>query len=212
MTRLQKVALTTAIASTSSLPGPTLEAGSPSTRAVQAVLEARRVAFHGERYCTGADGLYRFAHETYEGTSTGDPELTGRFVLEIHAADNVSQGFLGLATGKARIFDGATGRLKVIVDVAAIDSPSIDPPGVKVDGFVSGHVVPDPEAPRGPGGPIVLFANFSVRLDVTAAFIGNLGADEPIAPRNTAVIQEGGNSCRPDDGAGPLEHAKVDVR
>jgi hypothetical protein len=161
-----------------------------ATRGAQATLEARRVEVHGERYCQGTDGLYRFANETYEGTSTGDPELTGRFVLEIHAADNVSQGFLGLATGKARIYDSATGRLKVMVDVSAIDSPSLDPLGVKVDGFVSGHVLPDPADPS--GKPAVLFANFSVLLDTTAAFVGNLGGDAPVAPRNTAVIQTAG--------------------
>ena len=195
MSHLRRLALTTALAAMTALLATGLEAGSPSTRAVQAVLEAQRVEFHGERYCTGVDGLYRFAHETYEGTSTGDPELTGRFVLEIHAADNVTQGFLGLATGKARIYDAASGRLKVMVDVSAVDSPSVDPPGVKVDGFVSGQVLPDADAPPGTGRPKVLFANFSVRLDVTASFIGNLGTDAPIAPQNTAVIQEGGRDC-----------------
>ena len=160
------------------------------TRGVRAFLRAYRVQVEGEGYRTGADGLYRFAHETYEGTSTGDQELTGRFVLEIHTTDNVTQGFLGLATGQARIYDSATGRLKVTAEVSAIDSPSIDPPGVKVDGFVKGHVLRDPSTASGPGAPRALFANFSVRLDTTAAFIGNLGADEPIAPRNTAVLQD----------------------
>ena len=84
------------------------------------------------------------------------------------------------------------------VDVSAIDSPSIDPPGVRVDGFVTGHVLRDPGAAPGSGGPKVLFANFSVRLDTTAAFIGNLGADGPIAPQNTAVLQDEG-SCRPQE-------------
>ena len=201
MTILRRAVLTAALASAGALPS-VVEAAPPSTRAVQAVLEADRTQTHGERYCTGVDGLYRFAHETYEGMSTGDPELTGRFVLEIHAADNVTQGFLGLATGKARIYDTATGRLKVMVDVAAIDSPSIEPPGVKVDGFVSGHVLPGPEAPPGAASK-VLFANFSVRLDVTASFIGNLGTDAPVAPQNTAVIQEGGRDCDafPADGS-----------
>jgi hypothetical protein len=32
-------------------------------------------------------------------------------------------------------------------------------------------------------------------LTTAAAFIGNLGADEPIAPRNTAVIQTTGGAC-----------------
>jgi hypothetical protein len=51
--------------------------GGPATRGVRAVLEGRRVAVRGERHCMGADGVYRFAHETYEGTSDGDEELTG---------------------------------------------------------------------------------------------------------------------------------------
>lgn len=172
----------------------------PATRGVRAALEARRVSVHGERYCPGPDGLHRFAHETYEGTSTGDEELTGRFVLEIEATDNVTRGFLGVATGKATIYDAVTGRLKVTADVSAIDSPSVDPPGVRVDGFVSGHVLQDPAAPPGAGGPKVLFANFSVRLDVTAAFIGNLGADGPVAPQNTAVLQDAEGPCRPQRG------------
>ena len=166
----------------------------PSTRAVQATLEARRIEVHGERYCTGADGLYRFASETYEGTASGDDELTGRFVLEIHASDNVSSGFLGLATGRARIYDAGTGRLKVTAEVWAIDSPSLDPPGVRVDGFVAGRVLPDLSQANG-ASPKVLFANFSVRLDATAAFTGNLGGDAPIPPRNTAVVQDAVNAC-----------------
>jgi hypothetical protein len=113
----------------------------------------------------------------------------------------VTRGFLGLATGQARIYDPATGRLKVVADVSAIDSPPVEPPGVKVDGFVNGHALPDPDAPPGAGGrPKVLFANFSVRLDATAAFIGNLGADGPVAPQNTAVLQDAGYSCRPHGG------------
>jgi hypothetical protein len=199
MATLGRLALVAAVITSGGAVTGNAEDG-PTTRGVQATLEARRVEVHAERYCQGADGLYRFAHETYEGTSTGDPELTGRFVLEIHAADNVSQGFLGLATGKARIFDAATGRLKVMVDVSAIDSPSLDPLGVKVDGFVSGHVLPDPADPSGSGRPTVLFANFSVRLDTTAAFVGNLGGDGPVAPRNTAVIQDAADACRPDEG------------
>lgn len=161
----------------------------PVTRGVHAALEARRVLVSGERYCTGPDGLYRFADETYEGTSNGDDELTGRFVLEIHATDNVTRGYLGLATGKARIYDPATGRLKVMADVAATDSPSIDPPGVQVDGFVRGYVLRDPGV-HADAVPRVLFANFSVRLDTSAAFIGNLGTDGPVAPQNTAVLQD----------------------
>ena len=172
----------------------------PSTRAVQATLEARRTEVHGERYCSGADGVYRFASETYEGTSAGDEELTGRFVLEIHASDNVSQGFQGLATGRARIFDAATGRLKVTAEVWAVDSPSVDPPGVKVDGFVAGHALPDPSASPG-AAPRVLFANFSVRLDTTASFVGNIGGDVPIPPRNTAILQDARSAC----GAAGLE-------
>ena len=164
--------------------------GGLATCGVRAFLSAHRVQVEGEGYCTGADGLYRFAHETYEGTSTGDEALTGRFVLEIHTADNVTQGFLGLATGQARIYDAESGRLKLTAEVSAIDSPSIDPPGVKVDGFVKGHVLRDPGAPAGAGGPKLLFANFTVHLDTAANFVGNLGADEPIAPSNTAVLQD----------------------
>jgi hypothetical protein len=169
----------------------------PMTRPVSAVLEARRVEVQGERYCLGTDGLYRFAHETYEGTSTGDDEVTGRFVLTIHAFDNVSQGFQGLATGKAKIYDAATGRLKAVADVHAIDSPSADPPGVRVDGFVNGRIFRDAGTAAAGAEPqvSVFFANFSVRLDLTASFVGNLGGDAPVRPYNAALVQDTGGSC-----------------
>ena len=170
----------------------------PTTRGVRAVLEGRRVEVRDERRCMGADGLYRFAHETYEGMSDGDEELTGRFVLEVDAFDNVTQGYQGLATGSARIYDAATGRLKVVARVAAVDHPSADPLGVKVDGFVTGRILPATRPPGGAAGGVKrLFANFSVRLDTSAAFVGALGADAPVPPQNIAVIQDKRSACAP---------------
>jgi hypothetical protein len=166
------------------------------TQAVRATLEARRVEVRREQYCFGADGLYRFAHEIYEGTSTGDDDLTGRFVLEIHAADNVTQGFQGLATGTVKVLDASSGRLKLVARVYAVDSPSVNPPGVKVDGFVNGQILGEGHSQgAGSGGVKVLFANFSVLLDPTAAFVGNLGGDLPVAPQNTAVVQANAATC-----------------
>jgi hypothetical protein len=174
--------------------------GGPTTRGARAVLEGRRVDVRGERHCQGADGLYRFAHETYEGTSEGDDELTGRFVLEVDAFDNVTQGYQGLATGSARIYDAATGRLKVVARVTAVDSPSLDPLGVKVDGFVTGRILPPARRPGEAKAPArVLFANFSVRLDTSASFVGSLGADVPVGPQNTAVIQDKRKGCLPPE-------------
>ena len=161
----------------------------PVTRAVHAAIEARRVRVEGERHRTSPDGLYRFADETYEGTSAGDPELTGRLLIEVHSADNVTRGYLGLATGQARIFEPVTGRLKAVAEVTAIDSPCVEPAGVRVDGFVSGHVLPDPAAAVA-GHAKVLFANFSARLGPNGALVGNLGTDGPVAPRSTAVVQD----------------------
>lgn len=170
-----------------------------TTRPVRAALEARRVEVRNERYCMGADGLYRYALETYEGTSAGDESLTGRFVLEIEAFDNVTQGFQGLATGRARIYDPATGRLKVRAQVWAVDSPSPDPLGVKVDGFVAGRLLPERREDPDGRARDRFFANFSVRLDTSAAFVGNLGGDVPVPPRNTAVVQGLPGACLPSE-------------
>jgi len=165
-----------------------------TVKPVSAVLQARRVETRGERFCTGADGLYRFALETYEGTSTGDDEVTGRFVLQIHAFDNVTQGFRGPAVGTATIYDFVTGRPKLVADVIGVDSPSLTPPGVRVDGFVHGRLVGGAGEDSGPGA--ALFANFSVLLDPTAAFVGNLGGDAPVPPHNAAIVVNRGQ-CAP---------------
>jgi hypothetical protein len=126
--------------------------------------------------------------------------LTGRFVLEVDAFDNVTQGYQGLATGSARIYDAATGRLKVVARVTAVDSPSADPLGVKVDGFVTGRILPAARPPRGAAGGVKqLFANFSVRLDTSAAFVGSLGGDAPVPSQNTALIQDKRGACAPVD-------------
>jgi hypothetical protein len=198
MPRITRILLACAIAfvGVPAIRGQAADSGG-QTQAVRATLEARRVEVRGERYCFASDGLYRFAHEIYEGTSTGDEDLTGRFVLEIHAADNVTQGFQGLATGTVKVLDPVNGRLKLVARVYAVDSPSINPLGVKVDGFVNGQILSegDGRGERSEGAAKVLFANFSVLLDPTAAFVGNLGGDLPVAPQNAAVAQSNAATC-----------------
>jgi hypothetical protein len=202
MRRFERIILAVATIGFSAVPllQAAENASGPTTQAVRATLEARRVEVRGERYCVGSDGVYRFAHEIYEGTSTGDEEISGTFVLEIHAADNVSLGFQGLATGNVKVVDPITGRLKLAAQVSAVDSLSLDPLGVKVDGFVSGQIFTEPAAGKQPTGTgaKALFANFSVLLDTTAAFVGNIGADVPVPSQNTAVIQDAGG-CVPLD-------------
>ena len=168
-----------------------------TVRPVNATLNAVRVETRGERFCTGGDGLYRFALETYEGESTGHPEVDGHFVLEIHAFDNVTQGFRGPAVGTVKVQDRNTGRVKLIADVIGVDSPSLDPPGVRVDGFVHGRIIGEEGDDPGPGGGnAALFANFSAFLDVTAALVGNLGTDVAVPPHNTAIVVNRGK-CAP---------------
>ena len=169
-------------------------ADATTVKPVKARLEAERTQMLGERFCTGADGLYRFALETYEGTSTGDEEVSGRFVLQVHAFDNVTQGFRGPAVGTVKIYDSDTDRLKLVGEVLAVDSPSVSPPGVRVDGFVHGRLIGDQGSGR--AGGAFLFANFSVLLDPTAAFVGNLGEDLPVPPQNAAILVNPGN-CAP---------------
>jgi hypothetical protein len=182
--------------------GSTAHADNPNStgttvRPVSATLNAVRVETRGERLCTGADGLYRFALETYEGTSSGDEEVDGHFVLQIHAFDNVTQGFRGPAVGTVTVYDRETGRVKLIADVIGVDSPSLDPPGVRVDGFVHGRVVGERDDDSGRGDTnAALFANFSAFLDPTAALVGNLGGDAPVPPHNTAIVVNRGN-CAP---------------
>ena len=193
MRRLPTIVVVMLLCGTAAAQGPQSRL---TTRPVHAVLEARRVATEGERFCLGGDGLYRFALETYEGTSTGDDDVSGRFVLQVHAFDNVTQGFRGPAPGSVKVYDLLSGRLKVAADMFAVDWPSLDPPGVRVDGFVKGQIISEPGPVPTGGGHKLLFANFSVLLDATASFVGNLGGDAPVPPRNTALVVNMGH-CAP---------------
>jgi hypothetical protein len=56
--------------------GPQLQ-----TDPVSAVLAGNRLAVSYERTCSGDDGQYRQALETYGGRVSGDPRLTGPAML-----------------------------------------------------------------------------------------------------------------------------------
>jgi hypothetical protein len=69
------------------------------TDPVTAVLAANRVGVPYERTCAGEDGQYRQAVETYAGTMSGDPRLTGLAMMVLTTLTNCR---LGTAPGSAR--------------------------------------------------------------------------------------------------------------
>ena len=62
------------------------------TDPVTAVLAANRLAVPYERACAGDDGQYRQALETYGGTVSGDPRLTGSAMLVLTSFTNTHDG------------------------------------------------------------------------------------------------------------------------
>jgi hypothetical protein len=164
---------------------------SAKTEQVTATFTAAPTAKTKTRTCTGADGTYNQTKGVYTGTSTGDPRLSGDIVIRTKTLVNLDTG-LGVTTGKVSVKkDGKA--------IAKAGLKAVNTQRGKLDGFLTGHA-------RNGQGNARLFANFSAAFNSDGSQLtGELGADAPVAPQNTAVLQSGhcGKAKPPKPGKGP---------
>jgi hypothetical protein len=131
------------------------------------------------RTCEGSDGTYRITRATYRGNVSGDPRLTG--ALEIRATSVVNQDTgLGFTHGTAKVRDEDR-RVKAHGRLDAVNTQL-----GKLDGFLRGHT-------HQRGGPHWrLLANFSAGFNAEGTQLGGeIGADLPVPPTNSAVFHRG---------------------
>jgi hypothetical protein len=129
--------------------------------------------------CTGPDGQYSITRAKYEGTSTGDPRLTGRITIRTHSVVNLTNGF-GWTKGHVWLRD-ADGKARAHARLVAVNSER----GV-LNGFLTGRAKGVSEA--APGG--ALLANFSAALNAAGTSLtGSLGGTS--TGQNTAIVFSG---------------------
>jgi hypothetical protein len=124
--------------------------------------------------------MFRITNATWRGTSTStETRLSGNLVITTHAVLNETTGD-GWATGTWRTTD-ATASPRTRAKSNARLSAVIDN-GNHLDGLATGDV-------RRPVGR--LLGNWSATI-VGNELSGELGADAPISPDNSALIYRGG--------------------
>jgi Flp pilus assembly pilin Flp len=149
------------------------------TDAAQATFSLTKGATQ-ERTCTGTDGTYRDARETFTGTVTSsDPRLAGTIELRTSSFINQDKG-LGTTSGKVTLRDAQTGALKAKGALVAVNTER----GV-LNGFLSARL-------KAGGG--TLSANVTATFNADGTQVtGELGGG---AAQNTAVVQDGHCSGR----------------
>lgn len=170
--------LTLAIAATAATLAVAAGLG-PKTDPTQATFTAQRTD-QKVKTCTGQDGTYADAKETYTGTTTGDPRLTGKLVVKSHALVNQDTG-LGTSRGTLRILDPETNKTKAHGKFKAVVTE-----GSILNGFLDGHV--HAQGDERPHRDARLWANFRAQGTEQGAVTGELGGG---TSENTAVIQSG---------------------
>jgi hypothetical protein len=138
-----------------------------------------------EHTCTGDDGQYSQAFETYAGAVTGDPRLTGIAALTVVNIVNTTTGN-GTTQGLLIVTDPSTQTVKV----RAVYTGVVTPGGVNLHGLMTG-VVHDQGTQ--PGGRLV--ANFQAVQAGPALYagIGSTGSNA-----HPAVIQRALCTSRAD--------------
>lgn len=127
------------------------------------------------RTCTVGGVSFRVTKGTWRGTSTsGEARLAGTLVIRGHSVLNVTTGD-GWFAGKWHSRNPAGGRANAAL-TAVIDD------GNKLDGLAAGVV-------RAPGAR--LLGNWSATI-AGGTLSGNLGANDPVAPNNSALLFRGG--------------------
>ncbi len=140
------------------------------TDAVAATFTGARTDLQ-EKTCTGSDGAYRDAHETFSGTMTStDPRLQGDLVLRTHSLVNQTTGN-GTTRGQVWVRD-ADGKLLAKARLTGVNSS-----GGVLSGVLVGRVRD--------GGRLV--ANVTATI-AGAALSGELGSG---SAANSAVVQTG---------------------
>ena len=150
------------------------------TDPVSAVLAGNRLAVPYERTCSGDDGQYRQAIETYGGTVTGDPRLTGPAMLVLTSFTNTTTGN-GTAAATLVVRDPTTHDLRFRATIQGVITTGDVVTNIK--GLMTGLV-----RDRGtqPGGRLV--ANFQA-IGVGTTFYGGIGGSGTTTM--PAVIQNG---------------------
>jgi hypothetical protein len=148
------------------------------TEAAQATFTAKPNADKTKTtQCTGTDGTYNVTKGVYEGTSTGDPRLTGDLTVKTKTFVNTSSG-LGFTEG--RVWVRQTGTNKVI---ATAGLSGVNTHQGKLDGFLLGQAKDTDQ------GRVNLAANFSAAFNNDGTELtGELGSEAPVPPQNSAIF------------------------
>jgi hypothetical protein len=126
--------------------------------------------------CTGPDGTYSIGRARWEGTSTGDPRLTGRITIKSRGVVNTTTGF-GWSRGDATVRN-AEGKVLARTHFVGVVSG-----GTTTNGFITGHTRTVSDA--APGG--TLLANFTSTQSGNT-LTGKLGTN---GSQNTAIVYSG---------------------
>lgn len=154
------------------------EKQSKKTEAVAASFTAAPTERTTTRQVVGQDGTYNVTHGVYQGTSTGDPRLTGKITMRTKTVVNVTNGY-GWTKGHVVLRDD-DGDLKAKATLVAVNSQR----GV-LNGLLTGRV-------KGAGK---LIANFTAAFNATGTSLsGELGVGQ-----NTAIVTSGGFDRHDDD-------------
>ena len=151
----------------------------PQTADVSAAFSATQTRMH-TRTCTEEGNTFRVTNATWRGTSTSaEARLSGQLIITTHVVLNETTGD-GWASGTWRTQDTtanprtrakSNARLSAVIDNAN-----------HLDGLATGEV-------RRPYGR--LLGNWSAAI-FGDTISGELGADAPIAPDNSAIVFRGG--------------------
>ena len=143
------------------------------------MLAANRLGVPYERTCAGEDGQYRQAVETYAGTVSGDPRLTGMAMMVLTTFTNVSTGN-GTAVGTLVVREtGGAIRFRAGLQGVVTTGNAV----TNLKGLLTGSV-----RDRGTQAGGRLVANFLAIGVGTSIYMG-MGGNATAA--NPAVIQSG---------------------
>jgi hypothetical protein len=152
----------------------------PYTNDVSAAFSANQTRMH-TRTCTEGGNTFRVTNAVWRGTSTSsDPRLDGTLTINTHAIVNETTGD-GWLSGTWRTRAAQTARPRSNAKSFARLNAVIDN-GNHVDGLANGDA-------RRPYGR--LLGNWSATI-VGSTMTGELGANTPVAPDNSALIFRGG--------------------
>ena len=151
----------------------------PQTSDVSAAFTAQQARTNSHT-CTEAGNTFRVTNAVWRGTSTSaEPRLAGNLVIRTHAVLNETTGD-GWVSGTWRSRNPGSGSASAQLS-AVIDN------GNHLDGLANGSVHGDSSR---------LLGNWSATI-VATTLTGELGANTPVAPDNSALLYRGG--CRPGD-------------